>query len=134
MRILERQAEPWRTVQGLEFRSLTIEAFKGTDGPCFERNQAVIYRGPFKQVLDDDGHLMERGRRYAVCDKTYQLYKQAPYEDLFEFIDPLQDIALEEAAPFDCSRTELRHPQETKGSGYDATSEEAVCCVGSDCC
>jgi hypothetical protein len=37
-----------RTVQGIEFRSVTIEAFKGKQGECFERNQAVIYRGPFK--------------------------------------------------------------------------------------
>jgi len=26
----------------------------------FERNQAVIYRGPFKEILDDDNHRMER--------------------------------------------------------------------------
>src|SRR6185369_11046658 len=37
VRILERQEEPWRTVAGIEFRSLTVEAFKGKAGPCFER-------------------------------------------------------------------------------------------------
>src|SRR5205807_9016107 len=67
---LKRDATPWRTVQGIEFRSVTIEAFKGKQGECFERNQAVIYRGPFKEVLDDDNHRMERGKRYSVCDKT----------------------------------------------------------------
>src|SRR5438045_1724598 len=64
--ILKRGAEPWRTVQGIEFRSVTIEAFKGKQGDCFERNQAVIYRGPFKEVLYDDNQCMERGRLYAV--------------------------------------------------------------------
>jgi SAM-dependent methyltransferase len=34
VRILERDAEPWRTVQGFEFRSLTVEAFKGKQGPA----------------------------------------------------------------------------------------------------
>src|SRR5919106_5710614 len=54
IQILKRTAEPWRTVQGIEFRPVTIEACKGKQGECFERNQAVIYRGPFKEVLDDD--------------------------------------------------------------------------------
>src|SRR6266480_1489724 len=44
IRILKRDAEPWRTVQGIEFRSVTVEAFKGKQGECCERNQAVIYR------------------------------------------------------------------------------------------
>ena len=83
IQILKRDANPWRTVQGIEFRSVTVEAFKGKQGQCFERNQAVIYRGPFKEVLDDDNHRMARGERYAVCDKTYNLYKKAPYRDFF---------------------------------------------------
>ncbi|MDX1385395.1 MAG: methyltransferase domain-containing protein, partial [Thermoanaerobaculia bacterium] len=88
LRVLERQAGPWRTVEGIEFRSVTVEAFKGKEGPCIERNQAVIYRGPFKEVLDDDGHRMERGRRYAVCDKTWRLYGREPYRDHFDFVEP----------------------------------------------
>src|SRR5436309_8896912 len=78
IQILKRDAQPWRTVHGIEFRSVTVEAFKGKQGACFECNQAVIYRGPFKEVLDDDNHRMERGKRYAVCDKTYNLHKKAP--------------------------------------------------------
>ncbi|MEM9237206.1 MAG: methyltransferase domain-containing protein [Verrucomicrobiota bacterium] len=135
--ILKRDETPWQTVEGIEFRSVTIQAWKGKQGPCFERNQAVIYRGPFSKVLDDDGHEMERGKRYAVCDKTYQLYRRAPYKDYFEFVEPLADIPLEEAKPFDCSRMVLRHPKETKGEDYDATTEAAICCDGGDgsaCC
>ncbi|HEU5248169.1 MAG TPA: methyltransferase domain-containing protein [Candidatus Udaeobacter sp.] len=134
IQILKRDINPWQTVQGIEFRSVTIEAFKGKQGPCFERNQAVIYRGPFKEVLDDDSHRMERGKRYAVCDKTYNLYKKAPYRDHFEFVDPIVDVPLEEAKPFDCSRTSLRHPKETKGQDYDVTTEaNNKCCDGGNC-
>src|ERR1700747_2796051 len=111
IRILKRDAKPWRTMQGIEFRSVTIEAFKGKQGECFERNQAVIYRGPFKEVLDDDNHRMQRGKRYAVCDKTYNLYKKAPYREFFEFVDPLVDVPLTQAKPFDCARTSMRHPK-----------------------
>lgn len=132
--ILKLDSQPWRTVEGFEFRSMTIQAFKGKQGPCFERNQAVIYRGPFKEVLDDDGHRMERGRRYAVCDKTYNLYRKAPYAAAFEFIDPLAEIPLEEAKLFDCSRTALRHPRETKGQEYTVTTEASQCVDGGSCC
>jgi ubiquinone/menaquinone biosynthesis C-methylase UbiE len=135
IRILKRAIQPWRTVQGIEFRSVTIEAFKGKQGECFERNQAVIYRGPFKEVLDDDNHRMERGGRYAVCDKTYNLYKKAPYREFFEFVDPLVDVPLADAKPFDCSRTALRHPKETKGQDYDVTTEaKSKCRDGGSCC
>jgi len=132
--ILKRDETPWQTVEGIEFRSVTIQAWKGKQGPCFERNQAVIYNGPFLKVLDDDGHAMERGKRYAVCDKTYNLYKKAPYSSHFSFVDPLTDIPLAEAAPFDCTRTAIRHPKETKGHDYNATTEAANCRDGGDCC
>lgn len=133
IRILERQDAPWRTVEGIEFRSVTIEAFKGKEGPCWERNQAVVYNGPFKEILDDDGHRMRRGRPYAVCDKTYNLYRRAPYRESFSFVEPLESIPLDDAKPFDCSGTRLRHPRETKGVGYDLTSE-ASDCVEDGCC
>ena len=136
IQILKRDEKPWQTVEGIEFRSVTVEAFKGKQGPCFERNQAVVYRGPFKEVLDDDNHRMERGVRYAVCDKTYNLYRKPPYRDFFELIEPLSDIPLGEAKPFDCSRTARRHAKETKGQDYNLTTEANNCCDGGDgsCC
>src|SRR6266536_3322109 len=134
IQILKRDRDPWRTVQGIEFRSVTIEAFKGKQGECLERNQAVIYRGPFKEVLDDDNHRMERGKRYAVCDKTYNLYRKAPYREFFEFVDPIVDVPLSEAKRFDCSRTSLRRPKESKGQDYNATTEaNSKCCDGGRC-
>lgn len=135
IRILERQAEPWQTVEGIEFRSVTVEAFKGKEGPCWERKQAVVYKGPFKEVLDDDGHTLIRGARHAVCDKTFRILSQAPYAEHFDLVGPRVDIPLDDAEPFDCSRTALRHPRETKGEDYDLTTDaQATCCdPGADC-
>ena len=132
--ILKRDDAPWQTVEGIEFRSVTIQAWKGKQGPCFERNQAVIYHGPFLKVLDDDGHAMERGKRYAVCDKVYNLYKSPPYAPFFSFIDPLENIPLDQAKPFDCSSTRTRHPKETKGQDYDVTTEASNLRNSEDCC
>ena len=133
LRILEREERPWRTVKGIEFRSLTLEAFKGKQGPCFERNQAVIYKGPFKEVLDDDDHRFERGKRSAVCDKTFQLYKGAPYRESFDFIEPVASIPLDEAKPFACLSNVLRHPQQTKARDYQKTSSASQCCKDGQC-
>ena len=44
VRVLKRDEQPWRTVEGIEFRSVTVEAFKGKEGPCWEGLQAGIYR------------------------------------------------------------------------------------------
>jgi ubiquinone/menaquinone biosynthesis C-methylase UbiE len=134
IRILKWDAAPWRTVQGIEFRSVTVEAFKGKQGECFDLSQAVIYKGPFKEVLDDDNHRMERGRRYAVCDKTYQLLQKPPYREHFEFIEPRVPVLVEQARPFAGAEMRLRHPKETKGENYDATGEASRCCDGGGCC
>lgn len=134
VQLLKYDSEPWQTVDGIEFRSVTVQAFKGKQGPCWERNQAVIYNGPFNAVLDDDGHRMERGKRYAVCDKTFQLFQKGHYGDDFTFINPREEIPLDQAGAFDCRGMRLRHPKESKGQDYDATTEASQCCDGgSDC-
>jgi arsenite methyltransferase len=136
IQVVKRQNEPWRVVEGIEFRSVTVLAFKGKQGPCLERNQALIYRGPFKQVEDDDGHLFPRGERIAVCDKTFHLLQQEPYAGLFEPVVPLNNICIENARPFDCRRSARRHPRETKGEDYKETSAVSDDCRGSEtnCC
>ena len=135
VQIAKRQAEPWRTVEGIEFRSLTVTAYKGKQGPCHERKQAVIYRGPFKKVEDDDGHIYYRGERMAVCDKTFELLRREPYAGLFEYVDPLIEVPRGEAQAFDCRPTARRHPRETKGIDYRETTDASQCC-GTDggCC
>lgn len=129
MYIAKRQDEPWQTVEGIEFRSVTVVAYKGKQGPCMERNQAVIYRGPFKKVEDDDGHVYQRGARVAVCDKTFRLLQQAPYDATFTAVPPYEQIPPDEARPFDCRRSVRRHPRETKGQHYNVTTESS-----GDCC
>jgi ubiquinone/menaquinone biosynthesis C-methylase UbiE len=134
VRIEDFRAEPYRTIEGIEFRAITVTAHKGKDGPCIERNQAVIYRGPWKQVVDDDGHTLPRGARVAVCDKTFKLYSQPPYQDQFILVPPLVEVALEDAGVFDCARDHRRHPRETKGTDYKLTIAGNTCGPGSDCC
>ena len=135
IQIEELRSEAYQTVEGIEFRAITVTAYKGKEGPCIERNHAVIYRGPWKQVVDDDGHTLERGARTAVCDKTFKLYSQAPYAGQFILVPPREEVGLENAGVFDCSRDHKRHPRETKGLEYKVTQiAAAVCGPDSNCC
>jgi SAM-dependent methyltransferase len=123
--------DPWQTVEGIEFRSVTVVAYKGKEGACLERNQAVIYTGPWKSVTDDDGHTISRGQRMAVCDKTYQIYTNpsGPYADEVIGVEPRQRIPLSGASTFNCRKAAKRHPRETKGAGYS----ETLPAISSDC-
>ncbi|MEW6737234.1 MAG: methyltransferase domain-containing protein [Acidobacteriota bacterium] len=134
MEIVKRDEKPWRIYEGIEFRSLTVVAYKGKQGPCWERNQAVVYRGPWKKVIDDDGHVLERGKRMAVCEKTFHIYTHEPYADEILPIEPYIEIPLAEAAEFDCRRTAIRHPKETKGQDYKVTDMTGTNCEGGNCC
>jgi SAM-dependent methyltransferase len=125
IQLVKRETKPWRVVEGIEFRAVTVLAYKGKQGPCWERNQAVIYRGPFKQVEDDDGHRYPRGQRMAVCDKTFQLLQREPYAGLFEAVSPAAAVSPESAVEFDCRRSAVRDPRETKRADHEAGGNEA---------
>ncbi len=130
--LVKRERSPWRVVEGIEFRSVTVLAHKGKQGPCLERNQALVYRGPFKSVEDDDGHRFVRGERIAVCDKTFHLLQRESYAGAFEPVEPLEAVPIAQAKSFDCKRSARRHPRETKGLDYGATTdtcgEDGACC------
>lgn len=131
MEILSRRAEPWRVIEGVEFRAATVRAFKGEGEPCLERNHAVIYKGPWKSVCDDDGHTLHRGQRTAVCDKTFSILTEppGPYCRDVAPVPPREAVPLDEVVPFDRERNAVRHPRETKGMDYrETTANDSACC------
>jgi ubiquinone/menaquinone biosynthesis C-methylase UbiE len=132
--IARRDDRPWQTVRGIEFRSLTVTARKGKEGPCLERYQAVIYKGPWKAVRDDDGHVLRRGQRTAVCDKTYKILTSAPYTDEVIPVPPRREVPLSKARGYACNGSALRDPRETKGKRYRKTIAAAKSVCGPEGC
>ncbi len=128
------QKDPWRTVEGIEFRAATVVAYKPAAGPCLEHHEAVIYRGPFRKVFDDEGHGYERGERIAVCRKTFERLSSEPYADHFIPVEPHHTIAAEAAQPFPCQGTKRRSPRITKGENYRRTDQAAGDCCGPTGC
>ncbi len=115
------ESEPFAVVEGIEFRSVTVTAHKGKQGPCLEANQALIYAGPWKRVEDDDGHVLVRGERSAVCAKTYRLLTSEPYAGQTIGVEPRVAVPESEQGEFDCGRSQTRDPGETKGGDYRET-------------
>lgn len=112
--IVAYQSEPWAVVEGIEFRSMTVVAHKGKEGACLEHNEAVVYKGPFSRVYDDDGHVLKRGVRTAVCHKTFGILTSGPYAEHFVPVEPLVEIRPADAQTFDCRSFPERAPAETK--------------------
>jgi ubiquinone/menaquinone biosynthesis C-methylase UbiE len=122
------EMEPWQVVEGIEYRSVTLLAYKGAQGPAIEKNQAVIYKGPWKTVTDDDGHTFERGQRMAVCEKTFKLMQGEPYDEQIIAIAPAIEVTSKET--FSGYRSNVRSPKETKAGVERTTSEpsQGSCC------
>lgn len=112
--IVDRQSAPWRTVDGIEFRSMTLRAYKLTPAPCLDYGHAIIYNGPWKAVIDDEDHVLTRGERVAVCKANFERYTSGPYASHVTPLPPAVERSDAEAQPFDCRSGELRDPRETK--------------------
>ena len=109
--LAKRDAKPWKVVDGIEYRAVTVVAYKGKEGPCKDAAQAVLYPGPWKEVHDDDGHVYKRGERVAVCAKTYDILTRPPYADHLVPLPPYQAIDDLADAPNLCSGYILRDPR-----------------------
>ncbi len=83
MEVLVRQAEPWQVVEGIEFRSVTVAAYKAPADGCADRGQSVVYRGPFAEVADERGNRFPRGQRVPVREGAYARLGAAPYAGAF---------------------------------------------------
>jgi len=75
--------DPWQTVNGIEFRSVTLTAIKPgvMDNP--DNRHTVIYRGPFVEVTDEAGNTYQRGQRTTVAGSTHTLLTNPAYDAAF---------------------------------------------------
>lgn len=119
-------AEPWRVIEGIEFRSITVTAVKPVSNECLDYGHAVIYRGPFAEVHDEEGHVFPRGERIAVCARTFRALAEGQYKDDFICIPP---VAPGEPQPWCAPPRTRRDPKVSKG-----VIHVSACGEGSGCC
>jgi len=76
-------AEPWRIIEDIEFRSVTLTAIKPEVGNEQIIDRAVIYRGPFAGVVDDNGQTYIRGKRVNISGTTHSLLVNPAFGNAF---------------------------------------------------
>lgn len=80
---------PYRVVDGRAFVSVTVRAYKGTKSPeCVYRGHRATYLGPGRGLMDDDGHLFERGVEMEVCTDTLAKLLSGAYPGSFRVVGP----------------------------------------------
>ncbi|MEN8108608.1 MAG: methyltransferase domain-containing protein [Pseudomonadota bacterium] len=75
--------EPWRTVNGIDFRSVTLTAIKSSADETGAQNRELIYRGPFAEVVDDNGQHYRRGERTTVTADALARLTNPAYDNAF---------------------------------------------------
>ncbi len=120
--ILERQIEPWTTVGPLEFRSLTLRAFKPQLTTTSDFRHAVVYRGPWKSVTTDFRQDFVRGERVDVRDAEFAMLAQPPYREQLVLL-PNANVEIGAA------------PSGSMFVSLDLAADAGECCSpGSKCC
>lgn len=126
IRLIGWQEAPLRVVAGVEFRAATIHAVKPTGVECIDRGDAVIYRGPYAQVVDDEGHLFLRGERMAVCERTFAFLVTGPFREDFIGVPGPEG---REPVPWCAPPGTKRSAQESKSA-----QKPPACGPGDGCC
>ncbi len=116
--------EPWQVVENIEFRSVTLTAVKPLGKDCIDKGHAVIYKGFYSQVEDDDGHVFPRGERMAVCERTFQFCTEGPYRDDFIGISPAVE---KEPVNWCAPPNTKRSVAETKGGTHKNNTQQSCC-------
>lgn len=81
--------EYWKTVENINFYSITIRSFKYDKSPlCNFQGHRAIYNGPFKVIIDDEGHVFTRNQVVEICTDTLNKLNRSPYLGSFTIIGP----------------------------------------------
>ena len=133
---VQRADLPSKVINSIEMRIFVLEAYKGKQGTCFDLGHAVIYKGPWQEVKDDDHHTYRRGERTAVCEKTFKILSNLPYSQDFFFLAPYSNSNKGEAPLFDCNTPGIRDPKVTKGLKVISDTKTNCCqsSQGKSCC
>jgi len=90
IRIEVRREIPNRSIGNVHFRSVTVTATKPSalrESCCGnKRAQEVVYRGPWKEVVDDRGNQFKRGHLTAVTSAQWETLSRNSYRDEMIFV------------------------------------------------
>ncbi|MFH1723078.1 MAG: methyltransferase domain-containing protein [Elusimicrobiota bacterium] len=87
LRVLKRTF--WKEVRGHRFHSVTVSAHKyAKRSVCRFTGQKAVYLGPWKSVMDEEGHLFCRNEPVEVCIGAAAKLLAGPYGGMFRVLEP----------------------------------------------
>jgi len=92
----KRDPQPWRVIEDITFRSVTLTAVKPASSVVHTECHTLMYRGPFAAVIDESGRRFDRGSHESVSASTRQLLLNGAFGNAF--IDLSAGPAAEPAA------------------------------------
>jgi len=99
----KRDAQPWRVVQDIEFRPVTLTACKPPRAAAAAADRRLMYRGPFAAVIDDSGRSWPRGMPQPASAQRAAALLHPVCGNAFIDLDSLQRPELPVAAQGCCS-------------------------------
>ncbi|MGB5260667.1 MAG: methyltransferase domain-containing protein [Gammaproteobacteria bacterium] len=79
---------PWRVINGITFRSVTLTAVRPAMTDDGDARHALVYRGPFESVTDESGRCYRRGERVFVTAERRRLLTGPAYDGAFIDLTP----------------------------------------------
>ncbi len=78
---------PWRVVDGIHFFSLTLTGYKLRPFPGGPHAAFATLRGPFRQIIDEQGEVFDRGVPRSIDGETAQRLRIPVLASLFVLSD-----------------------------------------------
>lgn len=126
------QAEPWQTVEGIEFRSATILAQKPPVPAESDDVHFVFYRGPYREVVVETRGVFARGELMEVSDEVFQYLVNSPIAKDFHFFTdaPEQIDAVQQSVQQDESGGCCQSTSQSSSTLPLVQSASSGCCGG----
>lgn len=117
---------PWKTINNIEFRSVTLTAVKPEQTEELDQGYTVIYKGPFRSVTDDWGYEFDRGDRIAVSNIHYHALENSSFANDFVFIEAKDKPCC--APKWDSTMFTVRTIKDSKISLSNNLESKPSCC------
>jgi arsenite methyltransferase len=82
IRLVKFGGSPCFTADGVEMRETIIEALRSAETGSAD-DVLVVYKGPFRELIDDDGRVFRRGERTGIPAPVWESIKAGPLEEFF---------------------------------------------------
>jgi catechol 2,3-dioxygenase-like lactoylglutathione lyase family enzyme len=87
IRLVKFGRRPYLEVDGVAMREMIVEARKPEEeGAAGE--VVVVYKGPFRDLVDDAGRVFRRGDRVCISASAWDAIRSGPLEESFVCLDP----------------------------------------------